>query len=73
MPRGVIVCGLVLDPGDTISGNSEVVLIWEGMIEMVIQPFVCVIFFSYRRTTQLNFNGMYNFSEKVYRKQWTEE
>ena len=34
----------VLEPGDTISGNSEMVLIWKGLIEMIIQPFVSLIF-----------------------------
>ena len=34
----------VSEPGDTISGNSEMVLIWTGLIEMIIQPFVSLIF-----------------------------
>lgn len=34
----------ILEPGDTISGNSEMVLIWKRLIEVIIQPFLSLIF-----------------------------
>lgn len=59
----------ILEPGDTISGNSEMVLIWKRLIEVIIRPFLSLIFHTYRRTTQLNFNVTCTFSERVYGKQ----